>query len=364
MVVADRVKSPPEDQSPVSPMMSACCHWVLFVNENKEPVLLQYAAVSMLNQTHIDVLTLSGFQGLQPFGALYFCIASAGYLLILLLNVSILVLICGQRRLHQPMYIFLANLLLNTLIGCVAFYPKLLHDLLCEVQLISRTGCILQAFWVHMYVSVECSILTVMAYDRYAAVVHPLTYHSLLNSSMVCKLLAAAWMLPLVGQTCLMSLSSMLPLCASHISRTFCDNRSISNLSCVDISLISLLEIVIAAIVVFLPLLLIFSCYVKILIISVPMSKTGRASKALSTCIPHLVTYVSFVTSIVFEVIQPALATKTIPQVIRVVMSMEGFMVPPLLNPLIYGLTMTDIRNDIRRLFRARLPLNMKVSHC
>lgn len=308
--------------------------------------------VNMLNQSQVEVLVLSGFNGLNQLRYLYFCITCASYLLILLLNVSILALICVKQSLHQPMYIFLANLLLNTVTGCAAFYPKLLHDLLRDVQVISRTGCLLQAFCIHIYVSVECNILTAMAFDRYAAIAHPLTYHSLFSSSTVHGLLAAAWVLPVAGYTSLLSLSGRLPLCASSVSRTFCDNRSITYQSCVDISVISLMEIVLVSAFVFLPVLLIFGCYIKILAVSFHVSKGSRANKALSTCIPHLVTYTSFVLSVMLEVVQPVLAHKNFPPVIRVIMSMEGFLLPPLLNPLIYGLKLPDIRNHIRPMFK------------
>ncbi|XP_054650810.1 olfactory receptor 6N1-like [Dunckerocampus dactyliophorus] len=308
----------------------------------------------MLNQSQVEVLVLTAFHELHVLRFPYVGVTCAGYVLILVFNASLVLVICMHGVLHQPMYIFLANLMCNTLIGCTAFYPKLLHDLLSDVQLISPAGCLVQAFFVHVYVSVECNILTVMAYDRYAAVVHPLNYHNLLCPSAVSKLLAVSWILPLLGYTGLLSASGTLPLCGSHVGRIFCDNRSITHLSCVDISLISLIELLLAAAVVFLPLVMIFCFYVRILIISFQLSKSGKANKALSTCIPHLVTYVSFVTSIVFEVVKPALATKNLPHAFRVIMSMEGFLVPPLLNPLIYGFKLTLIRQHVRQVFHTQ----------
>ncbi|XP_054650809.1 olfactory receptor 6N1-like [Dunckerocampus dactyliophorus] len=308
----------------------------------------------MLNQSRVDVLVLTAFHELHVLRFFYVCVTCAAYVLIVVFNASLVLVICMRSALHQPVYIFLANLMCNTLIGCTAFYPKLLHDLLSDVQLISPAGCLVQAFFVHVYVSVECTILTVMAYDRYAAIVHPLSYHDLLRPSAVYKLLAVSWTLPIVANVCVLSASGTLPLCGNRVGRTFCSNRSITHLSCVDISLISLIELLLAAAVVFLPLVMIFCFYVRILIISFQLSKNSRTNKALSTCIPHLVTYVSFVTSIVFEVVQPALAAKNLPHVFRVIMSMEGFLVPPLLNPLIYGLKLPLIRQHVRQLFHPR----------
>uniref|UniRef100_UPI003AAFB7C0 olfactory receptor 8A1-like n=1 Tax=Centroberyx gerrardi TaxID=166262 RepID=UPI003AAFB7C0 len=225
----------------------------------------------MINDSEVELLVLLGFKGLDHLKYLYFCITFAGYLVIIVLNVSILVLICCKQSLHEPMYIFLANLLVNSLYGCAVFYPKLLHDLLSNVQVISRAGCIVQAYCVHTYVSVECNILTVMAYDRYAAISRPLMYRN-------------------------------------------------------------------------------------ILIIIFRVSKTTRA-KSLSTCVPHLVTYISFVLSIAFEVAQPALAAHDIPHVFRVIMSMEGFLVLPILNPIIYGIKLPKIRNNISSMFNRRIQL-------
>uniref|UniRef100_A0A672YEF8 Olfactory receptor 6N1-like n=1 Tax=Sphaeramia orbicularis TaxID=375764 RepID=A0A672YEF8_9TELE len=301
------------------------------------------------NQSQVELLVLVGFKGVDQFRYWYFCVTLVGYLLIVVLNVCVVLVICVQPSLHQPMYVFLSNLLFNTLLGCAAFYPKLLHDFLCDVQLISRRGCIVQAFCVHVYVAVESNILMVMAFDRYVAIAHPLTYPTVLSSSRVYTLLTAAWTLPVVAYVSLLSLTSQLPLCASHVNRTFCDNRSVMYLSCVDISMLSLIELVFACTVVFLPMGVIFCCYVQILTVSFQVTKSQRTNKALSTCIPHLVTYVGFVASIVFEIIQPALVGKHVPHAFRVMMQMEGFLVLPLLNPLIYGVKLPGIRDKTHR---------------
>ncbi|KAM9820289.1 olfactory receptor 10J1-like [Neosynchiropus ocellatus] len=306
------------------------------------------------NWSQVEVLVLDGFQGFQNHRYLYFSITLAGYVAILMLNLFILVLISGTPSLHRPVYVLLANLQVNTLLGCSIFYPKLLHDLLQEVQLVSRSGCVVQAFGVHVYVSVECNLLTIMAYDRYAAVAHPLAYHRLLDGATVWKLLLAAWALPVAACGTLLSLTGGLPLCAARVPRVFCDNRSVSLLSCEDIALVSALELVFAAATIFLPLCVIFFCYVQILAVSCRLSRGRLADKALVTCVPHLVSYVSLVVSIVFEVVQPALAAREVPPQVRVVMSMEGFLVSPLLNPLIYGLKMPDIRNRASLLLKPR----------
>uniref|UniRef100_A0A4W6DTK4 G-protein coupled receptors family 1 profile domain-containing protein n=1 Tax=Lates calcarifer TaxID=8187 RepID=A0A4W6DTK4_LATCA len=274
------------------------------------------------------------FNGLNQLRYLYFCITCASYLLILLLNVSILALICVKQSLHQPMYIFLANLLLNTVTGCAAFYPKLLHDLLRDVQVISRTGCLLQAFCIHIYVSVECNILTAMAFDRYAAIAHPLTYHSLFSSSTVHGLLAAAWVLPVAGYTCLLSLSGRLPLCASSVSRTFCDNRSITYQS--------------------FPLLPILFSYTKILKVCFSGSKQTR-QKAVSTCTPHLLSLLNYSFGAFFEILQTRLDLTNISKVQKNVLSLYFSVLQPLLNPIMFGMQMSKIRNTCKHLLCCKL---------
>ncbi|XP_041923313.1 olfactory receptor 6K2-like [Alosa sapidissima] len=96
-----------------------------------------------------------------------------------------------EKSLHEPMYIFLSNLCLNSLYGTVGFYPKCLLDLLSDTHTITYSWCLLQVYVIYSSVLCEISNITVMSFDRYVAICRPLQYHSILTPHAVLKLLGS-----------------------------------------------------------------------------------------------------------------------------------------------------------------------------
>ncbi|XP_070986584.1 olfactory receptor 1500-like [Oncorhynchus clarkii lewisi] len=125
---------------------------------------------------------------------LYFIILTVLYVSIVFANTVLIVVICMERILHEPMYIFLCSLCVNGLYGTAGFYPKLLLDLQSDVQVISYGGCFTQAYVIYTSVMCEISTLTVMSYDRYVAICRPLLYHTIVTSLTVRKLLLFSWL--------------------------------------------------------------------------------------------------------------------------------------------------------------------------
>nr|XP_014353753.1 PREDICTED: olfactory receptor 4S2-like [Latimeria chalumnae] len=174
---------------------------------------------------------------MDNFKYLYIYFALLGYLIIIFLNVTLFVLIILEKSLHEPMYIFIGTLSFNGLYGGMAFFPKLIVDLLSEKQTISHVACLIQVFFIHTFVAFEFSILTVMAYDRYVAICTPLRYADIMNNSTICKLLAAAWGLPICFTAMNVLLTMRLPICGSIIEKPYCQLWSVLKLSCVDASI-------------------------------------------------------------------------------------------------------------------------------
>ena len=96
--------------------------------------------------------------------AFVFCLLI--YAFIVLANVNLVWIIRQERSLHQPMYIFIAFLSVNSLYGSTAFFPRFLMDLLSDVHLISYTVCFSQIYVIYTYATYEVTILSIMAYDR------------------------------------------------------------------------------------------------------------------------------------------------------------------------------------------------------
>ncbi|XP_048122896.1 olfactory receptor 6N1-like [Alosa alosa] len=120
---------------------------------------------------------------------MYFLLAFVSYILIITVNLTLILTVIMEKSLHEPMYIFLSNLCLNSLYGTVGFYPKCLLDLLSDTHTITYSWCLLQVYVIYSSVLCEISNITVMSFDRYVAICRPLQYHSILTPHAVLKLL-------------------------------------------------------------------------------------------------------------------------------------------------------------------------------
>lgn len=132
----------------------------------------------MDNVSVITMFTLSGLSETTHYRGFLFALTLLCYSVIWLVNLTIIVTVIADKKLHEPMYIFLCNLCINGLYGTAGFYPKFFMDLLSPTHVISYAGCLLQGFVLHSSACADFSLLVLMAYDRYVAICRPLAYHS------------------------------------------------------------------------------------------------------------------------------------------------------------------------------------------
>ncbi|XP_006008295.3 olfactory receptor 2K2-like [Latimeria chalumnae] len=269
-------------------------------------------------------------------------------------NIVLIAVIILEEGLHEPMYICLSNLSVNELFGSCSLLPHLMANLLSETHTVSYTGCFVQIFCLYTYGNVELIILTVMAYDRYVAICNPLRYCTTMTKAKVSKLLAIAWLYTSAAVLITIALSVRLPLCGSTIEKLYCDNVSIMKLSCVKPSISNIYGIIAIVIDVGMPLIVILYSYLQILNVCLKISKEARA-KAFHTCGTHLLTFVSFVIGALFVLIGNRVNSKAVPAFVNVILSLEFLVIPPLINPIIYGVRTEQIRTTIRNLLRKRI---------
>ncbi|XP_049331929.1 olfactory receptor 142-like [Astyanax mexicanus] len=306
----------------------------------------------MDNFTNVTLLTLEGYVELEKYRYVYFVISLAVYLLIICCNSVIVSIIYSNKCLHEPMYIFIAALLCNALCGTSGFYPKLLIDLLSERPAISYEGCIFQAFWLYTYAAAEFTLLSAMAYDRYVSICKPLQYASLIKMSTVRKLLFICWFWPSCQNSITVILIHRLQLCKYRMMRIYCSNYAIVKLSCGDITANNLFGLFNLTVMVFPPVIFVIYSYIRILDVCLKNSKDFRR-KALQTCFPHLTIFIIFTVTACFEVINSRLEGN-VPHLFAMIMSVENLVIPPLLNPVIYGLKMQEIFNRIKKMLQKR----------
>ncbi|XP_041099720.1 olfactory receptor 52N5-like [Polyodon spathula] len=227
-----------------------------------------------------------------------------------------------------------------------------MHSLLADTPTISRFGCLLQIFCIHTYGMFEFSILSVMAYDRYVSICNPLRYSSIMSPRKVAGLTAFVYLYPICIFIIHISLTIRLPLCGSVIEKLYCDNWSVVKLSCVDISVNSVFGLCVTVLVMIPQLIVVAYSYIKIITVCLKASKEARG-KAVQTCVPHLVTLTNYYIATFFEVLHQRFDTKNLPLVLRIIMSVDFLLLPPLLNPIIYGVKIQAIRKRVIQMFKS-----------
>ncbi|XP_023258891.1 olfactory receptor 1468-like, partial [Seriola lalandi dorsalis] len=221
----------------------------------------------MENNTYPPYFNLTMFVNIGSYRYPTFVLCFLLYAFIISANVVIILVIAQEKTLHEPMYIFIMCLSINSLYGSAGFFFRFLRDLLSDTHLIPRSACFTQIYVIYTYASYELTILGIMAYDRYVAVCQPLHYHNKITSKMVSKLIALAGIYPAFSVAVCVYLASILPLCGNKIPKLFCANWPVVKLSCVPTVLNNLIGMLVSTSTVFLPLAFVLYTYVRIFLV-------------------------------------------------------------------------------------------------
>uniref|UniRef100_A0A672Z9W1 Olfactory receptor n=1 Tax=Sphaeramia orbicularis TaxID=375764 RepID=A0A672Z9W1_9TELE len=283
--------------------------------------------LTMGNSTHLTHFILSAYFDTGHLKYLYFVIVLLLYVLMLVSNVLLIVVICVNRSLHEPMYLFLCSLVLLIVI-------------LTDVHTVSTSLCFLQIFCLYSYGLLEILTLTVMSYDRYLAICHPLQYHTRMTRKKIATLIAIPWFYGFLLVVALILLTSSLQLCGNIIDKVHCGNYSVTRLACSDTTIYNISGLIFTFINIFIPLVLIVYTYMRIFKVCFSGSKQTR-HKAVSTCTPHLASLINFILGASFEIVQSRFNMNHVPGVLRIFLSLYFLMCQPLFNPLMYGLNIS-----------------------
>ncbi|XP_060928633.1 olfactory receptor 2A14-like [Limanda limanda] len=287
------------------------------------------------------------FSTYLPVGALrylFFMLTAVIYMFILISNTSLIVVICMNRSLHEPMYVFLCSLFVNELYGSTGLFPFLLLQILSDVHTVSRPLCFLQIFCLYTYVNVEFCNLAVMSYDRYLAICCPLQYNTRMMWNKAVTFIIVLWVYSSVKCLVTLLLTIRLPLCGNVLNNLYCQNFLVVKLACSDTTVNNIYGLFGIFLTVLVPLLPILFSYTKILKVCFSGSKQTR-QKAVSTCTPHLVSLLNFSFGCLFETLHSRFDVIKFPSELRILLSLYFLIIQPLLNPLMFGLQMSTIRN-------------------
>ena len=296
----------------------------------------------MTNSSKFSYFTFGAYFDIGLFKYVFFLILMCFYISIICVNLLLIVVICMNRSLHEPMYMFLCSLFVNELYGSSGLFPFLLTQILSDIHTVSASFCFLQIFVLYTYVNVQFYNLAVMSYDRYLAICCPLQYNTRMTPNKVAVLIALTWFFPLLAIIVMISLNASLQLCDNIIDGVYCNNYSVVKLACYDTTVNNLYGLIYTFVVLFGLTVLILYTYLKIFKLCLCGCKQTR-QKAVSTCTPHLASLLNFSCGCFLEIVQSRFNMSSAPIILRMFLSLYFIICQPLYNPLLYGLNLTKI---------------------
>ncbi|VTJ86587.1 olfactory receptor 7E24-like [Marmota monax] len=291
------------------------------------------------------LLSLSEDPYLQP---VLFGLFLSMYLVTVLGNLLIILAVSSDSHLHTPMYFFLSNLSLADICFISTTVPKMIVDIQTHSRAISYVGCLTQMSFFLIFGCMDDMLLTVMAYDRFVAICHPLQYSIIMNPRLCTILVLMSFLISLLDS----QIHTLIALQFAYfkdveISNYFCHPSQILNLACFDSFNRNIVIYFIGAIFGFLPVSGILLSYSKIFSSILRIPSSGGKYKAFSTCGSHLAVVCLFYGAGIVEYLGSVMSHS--PQN-SVVASVMYTVVTPMLNPFIYSLRNRDIKSALRRL--------------
>ncbi|XP_044294390.1 olfactory receptor-like protein OLF1 [Varanus komodoensis] len=298
------------------------------------------------NSTMVTEFVLQGFMEYSKLQTGVFVIFLVLYLLTLVGNMVMVVLIRSSPQLQTPMYLFLRHFSFMDACTVSTVAPKML----LERKTISYSGCIVQFFFFCAFTDIEAFILAAMAIDRYVAICKPLLYTAIMSKPFCAWLLVGAY----VGGV----MSSLIHTCAAlrlsycgknSINHFFCDLAALMALACSDTTLNELLLFTFGTLVEVFNTVTVVTSYAFIIRTIVRMRSSKGRLKAFSTCASHLSTFALFHGTILFMYFRPS--SKFSMDMDKKV-SVFYTLIIPMLNPLIYSLRNTEVKDALKKLAR------------
>ncbi|CAK7315366.1 Olfactory receptor 56A3 [Vulpes lagopus] len=274
------------------------------------------------------------------------------FLLAMGANGVLLVTIQLEASLHEPMYYLLSILSLLDIVLCLTVIPKVLAIFWFDLRSISFSACFIQMYIMNFFLGMESCTFMVMAYDRYVAICHPLRYSSIITDQFVGR--AAMFILTRNALLTMFIpiLSAQLHYCGKNIiENCICANLSVSKLSCDNVFLNKIYQLIVAWTLLGSDLVLIFLSYVFILKTVLRLKAKGAAAKALSTCGSHFI-LILFFSTILLVLVFTHIAKKKVSPDIPILLNVLHHVIPAALNPIVYGIRTQEIKEGIRKLLR------------
>nr|XP_032831147.1 olfactory receptor 1496-like isoform X1 [Petromyzon marinus]XP_032831148.1 olfactory receptor 1496-like isoform X1 [Petromyzon marinus]XP_032831149.1 olfactory receptor 1496-like isoform X1 [Petromyzon marinus] len=296
---------------------------------------------------------LSTFQASYSVQMVIFGLCLLLYAITVVANLLVFVAVLVCPELHKPMYLFLGNMAVADIVACTSSVPKQLQILLTGDTKILYESCLVQIFSVHVFGNLESLILSVMAFDRYVAICHPLRYHTIVTAKKTLGVLVLIWVIST-------SACMILPLLVTRLNFSD-DNRKIQGILCDHMGVVVLAEsdikvnnaygTVQMVLLFLLPLIFISYSYLRIFI-ECRIKRSAEITKhGLNTLLTHFLALLIFFICTLGSIIIPRYFKdlKT-PTVLNIRCFLQfGILAIPMSNALIYFFRTKELRKGIMK---------------
>ncbi|XP_043768410.1 olfactory receptor 5AL1-like [Cervus elaphus] len=309
------------------------------------------------NHSVVTEFILLGLTDNPELQFILFCVLLLIYLITALGNLGLIVLIQVSPQLHTPMYFFLCHLAFVDFYGSSTITPNTLVNTFRKIKSMSLYACATQVCGFITLSVWELLMLSVMAYDRYVAICHPLLYAVLMPRKLCIQMVTSSYIYGvLVGFIQAVATFQMTFCGPNVINQFYCDDVPLIALACSDTRVKELMLLAIAGFNVFCSLIIVLISYVFIVFAIVRMHSAVGRQKAFSTCASHLFSITVYYGTVTFMYLQPKSSHSLDKDKFA---SIFYTVVIPMLNPLIYSLRNREVKNALRKIIE-KMSLNKK----
>ncbi|XP_028377092.1 putative olfactory receptor 7A2 [Phyllostomus discolor] len=303
------------------------------------------------NQTQVSYFILLGFSQDSENQPILFCIFLSMYLITVLGNLIIILTITSDSYLHMPMYFLLSNLSLADICFTSTTIPKMLVNIQTQSKVITYAGCITQMCFFNIFGVMDTLLLTLMAYDRFVAICHPLHYTLIMDAHLCSLLVLISWFISTTYSLTQSLLTLRLSFCTNwEISHFYCELAQALTIACSDTLINHILIYMGTTLFVIVPFSGILCSYIRIVSSILRIPSTHGKYKAFSTCGSHLSTV-----SLFYGTGLGVYLSSDAPSWRNMIASVMYTVVTPMLNPFIYSLRNRDIKRALQKVLGRKL---------